>query len=161
MKQLASMIAPKLRLTLVMRAFGLTKVPLLFMASPRVLHIDDNKIEVLIPFRKIVKNHVGSMYFGALAIGADTAVGLLAMDKISSSGKKATLLFKDFHADFLKRAEGDTVFVCEEGEKIDQVLEEVFSTGERVNAPIACKAYVEGEEVATFTLTLSIKAKNS
>lgn len=159
MKQLASMMPDKIRLTLIMRAFGLAKVPLLFMASPRVLQIDARKIEVLIPFRKIVKNHVGSMYFGALAIGADTAVGLLAMDKIFRSGKKATLLFKDFHADFLKRAEGDTTFVCEEGDKIDELLEKVFDTGERVNAPIACKAFAKGEEVAHFTLTLSIKAK--
>ena len=157
--RIGSMVPEHTKTTLLMRAFGLTKVPLLFLTSPKVLKIDQSKIEVLIPFRKIVKNHVGSLYFGALAIGADTAVGMLAMDKIYKSQQKATLVFKDFQANFIKRAEGDTLFICEEGEKIGQVVQKALESKERVNEPIQCKAYTNNELVAEFVLTLSIKAK--
>ena len=149
----------QLRTTVVMRAFGLFNVPLLFLTSPRVLAINDETCRVEIPFRKIVKNHLGSMYFGALAIGADTCVGMLAFEKIKRSKKPIHLVFKDFNAQFLKRAEGPTVFVCDSGVLIDKMISEALSTGERVSQPIPAKAFVGEEVVAEFALTLSLKLK--
>lgn len=142
-----------------MRAFGMTKIPLLFFCSPRVIEISDEACRVLLPFRKIVKNHLGGMYFGALAIGADTCVGMLAFRKIEKSGKKISLIFKSFKADFQKRAEGDTLFVCEEGAEIDAMIERVLASGERVSHPIKAQAVVNGEVVAEFVLELSLKLK--
>ncbi len=142
-----------------MRGFGLTKVPLLFMCSPRIVKLDENVCEVLIPFRKIVKNHVGSMYFGAMAIGADTCVGMHAVDQIAQSGKKIGFIFKDFKAQFLKRAEGDALFICEEGAQVQALIQEVLRTGERAHKSIKARAEVRGEIVAEFELTLSLKVK--
>jgi acyl-coenzyme A thioesterase PaaI-like protein len=147
--------------TLLMRAFGLAKIPLLFMCSPRVIEISDSACKVLMPFRKIVKNHLGSMYFGAMAIGADTCVGMLATDKINQSGKKISLVFKSFKADFLRRAEGDTLFVCEQGEEMNAMIEKVIASGERVSVPFKAQAFVNGEVVAEFELTLSLKLKQA
>lgn len=152
-------IPEPMRTTLVMRAFGFFKIPLLFLTSPKVLAMNETTCKVEIPFRKVVKNHVGSMYFGALAIGADTCVGMLAFDKIKKSKKPVQLVFKDFTASFLKRAEGHTVFICESGAMIDQMIQKAISTGERVNEPIPAKAYVGEDVVAEFTLTLSLKLK--
>lgn len=152
-------IPTPLRTTLIMRAFGFFKIPLLFMTSPRVLEINDQECRVEIPFRKIVKNHLGSMYFGALAIGADTCVGMLAFEKIKKSGKPVQLIFKDFSAQFLKRVEGPAVFVCAEGERIDRMIETAIKTGERVSEGIPAKAYVGEEVVSEFVLTLSLKLK--
>lgn len=142
-----------------MRAFGLTKVPLLFLCSPKILRLDDNVCDVVIPFRKIVKNHLGSVYFGALAIGADTCIGMLAFDKIQKRDKRISLVFKDFKAQFIKRAEGHTHFVCEAGHLIDELIDEVLRTGERAHKTIPAKAFVLGELVAEFELTLSLKVK--
>ena len=55
------------------------------------------------------------MYFGVLSVGADITGGFLAMKYIRASKSKISLIFKDFHADFLKRAEGDVHFLCSEG----------------------------------------------
>lgn len=142
-----------------MRAFSLTRVPLLFMCSPKVTRMDDERCEVIIPFRKIVKNHLNSMYFGALAIGADTCVGFLAFDKIQKSKKNISLVFKDFQVNFVKRAEADTLFVCEAGAAIDELIREVITTGERHHKTIPAKAFAKGELVAEFALTLSLKLK--
>jgi acyl-coenzyme A thioesterase PaaI-like protein len=152
-------IPSNLKHTIGMRAFGLFKIPLLFMASPKILELSEKACRVEIPFRKIVKNHVGSMYFGALAIGADTCVGMLAFEHIRKSKKPIQLIFKDFSAQFLKRAEGPTTFVCEAGDEIHALIQEVITSGERVNRSIPAKAYVEGEVVAEFVLTLSLKMK--
>ncbi len=146
-----------IRSTFLMRAFGFVKVPLLFACSPKVLELSDSRCLVEIPFRKVVKNHLGSVYFGALAIGADTCVGMLAMDKISDSGKNVSLVFKDFKARFLKRAEGPTVFVCEQGLEVAQLLAETLSSGERQHRTILAYAKVHDETVAEFELTLSLK----
>ncbi len=156
---ITNFISENTKKTWLMRAFGLTKVPLLFACSPKILRLDDENCEVLIPFRKIVKNHVGSMYFGAMAIGADTCIGMLAVDKIHKSKKNISFIFKDFKAQFLKRAEGDTLFVCEAGKDVQQLIEDVLRTNERVHKTIPARAMVHGEVVAEFELTLSLKLK--
>jgi acyl-coenzyme A thioesterase PaaI-like protein len=156
---ITNIISQNTKKTWLMRAFGLTKVPLLFICSPKILRLDDKYCEVLIPFRKIVKNHLGSVYFGALSIGADTCVGMLAYDKIQNSSQNISFVFKDFKANFLKRAEGDTHFICESGELIQQLIDEVLRTGERCHKTIPAKAYVRNELVAEFELTLSLKVK--
>ena len=50
------------------------------------------------------------MYFAALAAGADLVVGTKAVFKTTQSKKRVDFAFKDFKADFLKRAEGGCLF---------------------------------------------------
>ena len=95
---------------------------------------------VSISLNRRSKNHLGSMYFGAFAAGADCAGGLMAMKLIKESGQEVSLAFKDFKADFLKRAEGDTHFVCEQGKEIRSMIDEVLSSGERINRTISAYA---------------------
>jgi hypothetical protein len=96
-----------------------------------------------------------------MAIGADVTCGFAAMKQIVLSGRKIHLSFKDFHADFLKRAEGDTFFANEQGEEIKRFLEKVIESKERMNLPLKVVATVpskfQDEPVATFLLTLSLK----
>jgi len=103
------------------------------------------------------------MYFGALHAGADLAAGLNATRLILSHHKKVKLVFKDAHADFLKRADGDVVFRSRDGAKIRAAVEEADRSGERVTLPIEVTATVPkkygDEPVARFTLGLSLKRK--
>jgi acyl-coenzyme A thioesterase PaaI-like protein len=145
--------------TLKLRAVGLTKIPMLFFLSPSVVEITDHRCVVKIPLTRRSKNHLGSMYFGALAAGADCAGGLIAW-KLAE--KKVSLVFKDFKADFLKRAEGDVFFACEEGLEIRKLVERVASSGSREHMPVHVTATVPSklgnEPVARFVLTLSLKS---
>ena len=154
-------ISQKLKINTFVKILGLTKIPLMFFCRPKVIQIDSDSVTIKIPFKRRTKNHVGSMYFGALAVGADLSGGLLALEHIRKSGKKISLIFKDFHADFLKRAEGDVHFKCSEGEKIRSLVSEVVSEGKRCNAPINVTAFVPSklgkQPVAKFILTLSLK----
>jgi len=143
--------------------FGLTQVPLIFYCRPKVVSISDSKLEIKIKLNRRTKNHLNSMYFGVLAVGADVTGGFLAMRYIQASTSKIALIFKDFKAKFLKRAEGDVHFVCEDGIAIQNLVRAAEETGERQNLPvqiIATVPKISDEPVAKFILTLSIKKKS-
>ncbi len=158
-KQLESYLSQEAKANLRLKAFALTKVPLLFLTRAQVKSINDKKCEIDMPFSKIIKNHWGSVYFGALAIGADACVGLLATYKIDQSGESVSLVFKSFKASFLKRAMGRTTFVCDEGQAIDELLERTLQSDQRQHKTIKAYALVDQERVAEFELELSLKRK--
>jgi len=144
------------------RLFGFTKVPMIWYCRPKVIEHTDEKIEIKIPLRRRTKNHLGSMYFGVLAVGADITGGFLAMDPIQESGRKIALIFKDFKADFLKRPEGDVHFICNDGAAIKELVDKAANSTERFNYKLNIDAVVpsiSSEVVAKFELTLSLKDK--
>ncbi len=156
-------IPKRMRDTALLRLFGLVRIPLLFSVSPTVVELNDERAVVRIKLNKWTRNHWGSMYFGTLAMGADVAVGMTAMHHIWTLGAQdVQLIFKDFQASFLKRPDGHVLFICEEGEKVSELVKEARKTGERQNLTIKGRAELEenpGEAVMEFALTLSLKRK--
>lgn len=149
---------------LYLNLFGFLKVPFIWLARPKILQLDAERVEVKIPLRRKTKNHLNSMYFGVLAVGADVAGGFMAMSKAQNSGKKVSLAFKAVEGQFLKRPEADVHFICEDGKQIDQMLKRTFDTGERVNEAVKitaiCPSLHGDEPMAEFYLTLSLKRKD-
>lgn len=143
--------------------FGLTKVPMLFFLQPRVVFLNAEKCIIKIPLCWRSKNHLNSMYFGALAAGADCAGGFMAMKIAYENQWPVSLVFKDFRAEFLRRAEGDTWFVCEDGQQVRELMNTAMRTGERQNCTVKIEAFVPQESpqepVARFELTLSVKCR--
>ena len=156
-------LPPGIRETFYLRAFGFLKVPLLFFTRPSVVELSDHRCVVKIPLTRRTKNHLNSMYFGTLAVGADCAGGLMAMKHIREQGNRVSLVFKDFQAQFLKRPHADVLFTCEDGSGIRDLIQKAMDTGERQNMPvhvIATAPAQQGDEpVAKFVLTLSVKKK--
>ena len=155
-------IKPETKTTWQMLLFGFMRIPLIFFCRPKVVSITDTTLEVKIRFNRRTKNHLNSMYFGVLSVGADVTGGFLAMKFIQESKSQIALIFKDFHADFLRRAEGDVHFICEDGFAIQELIKVAEETGKRQNFPLHITASVptiSHEPVAKFILTLSIKKK--
>lgn len=150
--------------TAAIRAFGLTKIPMLWFIRPSVVEATDTRTVVKVPLTRRTRNHLKVMYIGALVAGADLAAGLTAMRRIQQSGEKVHLLFKDLQVDFLKRVDGDAHFVCEDGPAVRAAVERAVQTGERVNHPVPVVAIVPtrfgDEPVAKFTLTLTLKKRS-
>ncbi len=142
--------------------FSMTKIPLIAWTRARVVEIDDDHCVIRIGLRHRTRNHLRSMYFGVLMVGADLAGGLLAFRGITRSGRPVSFAFKDVAGEFLKRPEGDTFFACHDGRIVAEALAETFRTGERVNRTVAVTATTPSklgdEPVAAFRLTLSVKA---
>jgi hypothetical protein len=149
------------RANLKLRLFGLFKVPLLFYIRPSVVELNEHRCVIRVPLRRATKNHLGSMYFGALAIGADCAIGLFAVDQIDRAGEKISLVFKSFQSNFIKRPESDVYFICEEADKIRNLVDRAKNSSERQTESIRGRATIRKngieETVAEFELGLSLK----
>jgi hypothetical protein len=142
--------------------FAKNKVPMIGFCNPELRSLDYNGCEIVIPLSTATKNHVDSLYFGALAVGADITAGFLAICLSQQSEHYVELVFKDFKADFKKRALADTHFYCEQGELIRSMIAETIETKERVSQPIRVIAKTPtlmDDVVAEFELTLSLKCK--
>jgi len=152
------------RETLVLRLLGL-RIPSLLFLAPRVMELDDEGCAVKIPLGWRSRNHVGSMYVGALCAGADLASGLNAFRAIRSGHPKVVPLFKDLRADFLKRADGDVLFRTRDGRRVAEVVRQADETGERFTIPVEVVATVPekygDEPVARFTMGLSVRRKDA
>ncbi len=155
-----SFLSPTTRATLMIRSFGFMQIPLLWACRPKVVEIDSDKCVVKIPHRRKTRNHEGGLYIAALTVGADLAAGILAIRHMGI-GKGKKFIFKDFHADYLKRAEADVFFTCTDGPQLKELTARAKETGERQNTMVNVTATVPSklgdEPVATFVLTLSIK----
>lgn len=154
-----------LKYTLFVHLYGLLKIPLVFFVSPRVVEVSDKKFVIKIPLKKRNQNHLKSMYFGALAIGAELSVAAAAVFAITESKQKIDFVFKDFKADFLKRADGDVYFICEEVETVTQLIEESKKNSERIERKMKGYAVVpsksQTDPVMTYELTLSVKNRSA
>lgn len=150
--------------TWLLRAFGLYRIPLIAFTWPKVVRLENDKSILAIPLTYRTKNHLNVMYFGALNIGAEVVVGLHVLQEIDTMGEPIDFLFKDYKASFLKRAESDVHFVCEEGEAIRQMVREAAQSTVRLNGTFKCYATTPektgNEKVAEFELTLSVKRRS-
>jgi acyl-coenzyme A thioesterase PaaI-like protein len=150
--------------TMRLRLWTLFRIPLLFFLRPTVIEASRERTVIRIPLTRRSRNHLGSMYFGALCAGADLAGALTAMRRIEESGRRVALIFKDVRARFLRRAEGDVVFACEDGAAVAALVARAIATGEREELPVTILARVAddpaGEPAAEFVLTLSLKRRD-
>ncbi len=139
---------------------GRLKIPMIGFVRPRIMEMDDQKVKIRIRLRRRTRNHLGSMYFGALAVGADLAGAIHSV--YFTGGKEMSMSFKSMQAEFLKRADGDVFFESKGGVIIREMIEESRDTGERLNRMVEVSARdIKGELVAHFKIEISIKMKSS
>ena len=137
---------------------GLVQIPLIGFVRPKLIEISDEVVKVKIKLRRRTKNHLKSMYFGALAIGADIAAGIHVFYFSETKGVKTSFAFKGMKADFIKLAESDVTFICDEGKLIASLLDESVEKKERINHTVIVKAIdAQNEIVATFEMIISLK----
>jgi hypothetical protein len=147
---------------LMLKDFADNKVPMIGFCQPTLNILDEDFCEIMIPFCADTKNHVNSLYFGALSVGADLTAGFLAIWLTQQSEHYVELVFKDFKADFKKRALADTHFYCHDGALIRSMIAETVASKERVSKPIKVIAKtpsLSDDIVAEFELTLCLKCK--
>ena len=81
--------------------FGLTKVRLILFCRPKIVDINDDKVILCIPLNRQTRNHVNSMYIGAMTVGADLVTGITAMLNIRKSKRNIVLIFRILMQSFL------------------------------------------------------------
>lgn len=147
--------------TLQLRLWSLKNVLLISFVKPSILEVNERRCVIRIPLNWRTTNHLKSMYFGVLCVGADVAGGLIAFHLARQAKTPISFVFKDMNARFLKRAEGDVIFTNNDGAKIQDLVQRAIASGEREEATVRVTATVPSkfgdEPVAEFDLTLSIR----
>lgn len=152
-----------LKLTTLINLFSIFKIPLLAFVSPRVVALTDDRSEVRVRLSYRSKNHLRVMYFGALAMGAELSVALMAVSEIQKSGMKIDFLFKDFNARFLKRAESHVHFICLEAAAVKALIDQARTSPDRLERTFKGFAAVPSkspEPVMEYELTLSVRNRS-
>lgn len=152
-----------LKMTALINAYSIFKIPLLGFITPRVIELGDTRTAVKVRLDVRTRNHLGVMYFGALAMGAELSIALKALQAISASGKRIDFIFKDFQAEFLKRADGHVHFVCEEADQVAALIQKAAVDPERHSQTFSGYAVVPSqsmEPVMKYKLTLSVKNRS-
>lgn len=151
------------KLTALINLYSLFAIPLLAFVTPKIMELTDKRSVVRVRLGMKTRNHLKVMYFGALAMGAELSVALKAITAIQESGKKIDFIFKDFQAEFLKRADGHVHFVCDEADLVAALIEKAKTSPERLTQTFNGYAFVPSvseEPVMKYKLTLSVRNRS-
>ncbi len=139
------------------------KLPLLFYIRPKLVQYDQEVCKLQVKLNRRTRNHVGSMYFGALAMGAELSIAAAAVFQIFAARRKVEFIFKNFSCDFLKRADGDVIFVSEMNRQVEELVQKsIQSQGQRVEESFSGYAVTAKDpqtKILTYQLTLSMKLR--
>jgi hypothetical protein len=141
-----------------LKYFGWFKIPMIGFINPSIVLLNDTTVQVKIKLKRRTKNHLNSMYFGSLAVGADLTAGIHAFHFGNVFKRKVSFAFKSIQADFIKRAESDVTFETNDGQKIEEAVRRSVNEKKRINQEVLVTAKNKKQEtVATFIMTSSIK----
>lgn len=137
---------------------GLLKIPVIGFVGPKLLELTDSTSEIKLKLRRRTKNHLGSMYFGAMMVGAELAAGVFVLNWMSRNKDKFTFVFSHAEGDFNRRAESDVIFRCGNGSEVLELFEKSRLTGERQSIKLDVAGIDSiGQQVAHFKFTLSVR----
>ena len=148
------------KMTAIVNGISLFRIPLLAFCTPSVVEISQNRTVCKVRLDWRTGNHLGVMYFGALAMGAELSVALKAIQKIEESKKRIDFIFKDFSAQFKKRGDDHVLFICDEADKVAELIEKAALSEDRCEGTYKGRAVLAAKPevvVMEYSLTLSVK----
>ena len=141
--------------------FLLFKLPLGFIARLKIKEISESEAIATVPFSFCNKNPFNSIYFAVLAMAGELSTGVLGLMHIYKKEKKISMLVVKMESIFYKKATTKIKFVCRDGDKISNAIQESLETGQARIIITNSKGYnQEGVCVAEFNVHWSFKAKN-
>lgn len=142
------------------RLFLFLKLPSAFFSGVRVQSLDEKRCEVTVPYKWFSQNPFRSTYFACLSMAAEMSTGALAMGHLYKRKPPVSMLVIKTEGEYFKKAVDKTIFLCEDGELIRQMIEESVDTGEaRTVKAKSIGRNKAGETVAEFYITWSFKVK--
>ena len=144
------------------RLFLLYKLPAAFFSGVRVREISENKCITSVPFKWLTQNPFRSTYFASLAMAAELSTGVLALVQLHKRKPVVSMLVVKLEANYFKKAVGRIKFICEDGLRFREIIEETIAGGEsRSLVAKSTGTNEEREKVAEFFITWSFKAKRT
>lgn len=141
--------------------FMFFKLPAAFWCGVRVASISETTTEVTVKHRWINQNPFKSMYFAVQAMAAELSTAIFVMNAIKKSGINISMLVASNRAEFSKKATGRIRFICEDGQKVTDIIEKAIATGEGQMISLQSVGLNEKQEqVAVFHFDWTIKTKS-
>jgi len=130
------------------------------LAGLKVVELNEAAASVSVKHKWLNQNPFGSLYFAVLSMAGELSTGLLCFGQIYKRKPAVSMLVVKLEAQFYKKATGKIVFTCNDGNVIQEAVENAIITGE--GQTITCTATgsnAMNETVAVFTIVWSFKAK--
>jgi hypothetical protein len=138
------------------------KLPMGVLAGLRLKEVSGDRAVVCVKYQYVTKNPFHSIYFGCLAMAAELSSGVLCLVYTMGLKPFVSVLVVHMEANFVKKGKGKVYFTCENGLEIGQAAFETKRTGEpRTVLAKSIGRDEKGQEIATFLITWSFKAKKS
>ena len=142
------------------RYFLFQKLPAAFFSGLRIHYFDAEKCVVRIKYSWFTMNPFKSVYFAVEAMAAEMCSGMLAFGQVYQRTPKVSMLVVKMEVAFVKKATGVILFTCEDGQMIQNAINDAIASGE--GKTIVCNSIgtnSANEVVAEFNFTWSFKAK--
>lgn len=139
----------------------LSKLPMGFMSGIKIIRLTHQDAIVGVRFKWMNQNPFKSIYFAVLSMAAELSTGVLAYGQIYKRNPNVSMLVVKLEAEFYKKAVGEILFTCVDGDKIAASIEACIQSNQaRSLECVSIGRNSLGEEVAKFIFTWSFKSKN-
>ena len=142
------------------RFFLLKALPAAFFAGIKIHSLSSESASISIRFSWLTQNPFKSIYFACLAMAAEMSSGILAIIHSQHIKPSISMLVVGMKVDFHKKAVGQILFECQDGNLILAAIEKSMQT--QVGQTITTHSRglnAEGVCVADFYITWSFKQK--
>jgi hypothetical protein len=137
----------------------LINLPAAWFMGFRVKKVTPEKSEVTLPYSWRSQNPFNSIYFAAQCAAAEFSTGVFGVAATQGRGK-ISMLVSHVETEFFKKATSETIFTCEQGQELFDIVEKAVQTGEAQTIQmISTGVQATGEVVSITKITWSFKAK--
>src|SRR5215217_3462646 len=105
------------------RMFLLSRLPAAYFAGVRARSVSPEKCTVSVPYKWFTRNPFRSTYFACLSMAAEMSTGALCLAHLYKRDPAVSTLVVKVQGEYFKKATGNTVFVCEDGQAIKKAIE--------------------------------------
>ncbi len=149
----------RLNSRLAMWFFMLTKLPAAWFMGVRIQQVTLRRGAVTLPYRWRSQNPFRSTYFAAQMAAGEMSTGILILAHID--GRSVSMLVQHIEADFLKKVSETLTFVCEDGDLIQEAVENTLTTGEAQLIRAKTNGYLPNGQVAcTMFVVWGVKKRS-
>lgn len=136
------------------------RLPSAWLCGVRLKELTSTFCRVGVKHRWINQNPFKSMFWAVQGMAAELSTGALIMSKISTSGRRISMLVTNNTANFSKKATGRISFSCEDGLLLDQAIAKAIETGEGQTVWMkSVGSNQDGVVVSTFNFEWSLRLK--
>ena len=136
-------------------------LPSAWICGVRVDSEEINKCSVRVKLGFFNKNPFKSLFWAVQGMAAEMPGGLLLQNKIKSSGQNIAMLLVGSSSNFTKKAVGKILFTFEQGELLDELVNQAVKTKEAQTITIKTNGVDEkGDVVSEFSFNWSIKLRS-